>query len=120
MTERFDARAYWSGLTPEQQRTFGEAFLLWFFGEVAEALYEQIAISDTAMLRWRHASDTALKQMDPPDPGKQRILAGPDLAVLSIRACRRCGCTDVSACEGGCAWVADDLCSRCSGPIGHA
>lgn len=27
--------------------------------------------------------------------------------------CRVCGCSNLSACEGGCAWVADDLCSAC-------
>lgn len=30
-----------------------------------------------------------------------------------VRHCRVCGCTDDRACEGGCAWVADDLCSAC-------
>lgn len=28
--------------------------------------------------------------------------------------CRGCGCTDDHACEGGCFWVEDDLCSRCA------
>ncbi|PNT91265.1 hypothetical protein [Clostridium thermosuccinogenes] len=28
--------------------------------------------------------------------------------------CRVCGCTDYHACEGGCYWVEDDLCSRCA------
>lgn len=30
------------------------------------------------------------------------------------RACRVCGCTDCQACEGGCWWVAADLCSSCA------
>lgn len=29
------------------------------------------------------------------------------------RACRVCGCTDDRACAGGCAWIAEDLCSAC-------
>lgn len=31
------------------------------------------------------------------------------------RMCRKCGCTDVYGCPGGCAWVTEthDLCSRC-------
>lgn len=29
------------------------------------------------------------------------------------RTCRQCGCTDTQACEGGCSWVAADLCSAC-------
>jgi ParB/RepB/Spo0J family partition protein len=30
-----------------------------------------------------------------------------------IEVCLKCGCTDEAACEGGCTWVADDLCSAC-------
>lgn len=29
------------------------------------------------------------------------------------RTCRACGCTEWDACEGGCSWVARDLCSAC-------
>lgn len=28
--------------------------------------------------------------------------------------CRVCGCTWNNACEGGCYWVEDDLCSKCA------
>lgn len=31
------------------------------------------------------------------------------------RKCHVCGCTWDHACEGGCFWVGDDLCSRCLG-----
>jgi ParB/RepB/Spo0J family partition protein len=30
------------------------------------------------------------------------------------RACRVCGCTDDYACDEGCEWVEDDLCSQCA------
>lgn len=30
------------------------------------------------------------------------------------QACRVCGCTWDNACEGGCYWVEDDLCSKCA------
>lgn len=30
------------------------------------------------------------------------------------QSCRVCGCTDISACPGGCHWVNDDLCSKCA------
>lgn len=33
--------------------------------------------------------------------------------LLKVRKCRQCGCTDLRACPGGCAWVTEDLCSRC-------
>ena len=29
--------------------------------------------------------------------------------------CRRCGCSDSIACENGCYWIEDDLCSECVG-----
>ena len=32
-----------------------------------------------------------------------------------LQRCRVCGCTDEQGCEGGCTWVAEDLCSRCAG-----
>jgi hypothetical protein len=28
--------------------------------------------------------------------------------------CRECGCSDEAPCEGGCAWVEEDLCSACA------
>ena len=30
-----------------------------------------------------------------------------------MRACRGCGCTQERACEGGCIWVGEELCSTC-------
>lgn len=33
--------------------------------------------------------------------------------VLEIAVCRNCGCTDITACDEGCYWVAEDLCSVC-------
>lgn len=39
-------------------------------------------------------------------------LAGGD-ALFDEQRCRLCGCTEDHACEGGCSWVAEDLCSAC-------
>lgn len=36
-----------------------------------------------------------------------------ELERVEIRACCKCGCTDEDACDGGCEWVAADLCSAC-------
>lgn len=46
-----------------------------------------------------------------------RVLA-PD--VLGIRVCRRCGCTDIFACDEGCEWLTDTLCSACLPKLGPA
>lgn len=32
---------------------------------------------------------------------------------VKVRVCRKCGCKDYRACDGGCYWVEDDLCSKC-------
>jgi ParB/RepB/Spo0J family partition protein len=32
----------------------------------------------------------------------------------NVRACRKCGCTEETACQGGCSWVEEDLCSACA------
>lgn len=34
--------------------------------------------------------------------------------TTSEQKCRVCGCTWNNACEGGCYWVEDDLCSNCA------
>jgi hypothetical protein len=45
------------------------------------------------------------------------LLYGPDgvtpLLVRDEPSCRVCGCTDNEACEGGCWWVSEELCSEC-------
>lgn len=35
------------------------------------------------------------------------------LADCAEPTCRECGCTDDHACDGGCCWVEEDLCSSC-------
>lgn len=36
------------------------------------------------------------------------------MSTWDERKCRVCGCTDSSACEGGCYWVEENLCSECA------
>jgi hypothetical protein len=60
-----------------------------------------------------------------PDPILRQRVAGRQVDALpkhpsilamdedDVRQCRGCGCTDDDACEGGCEWVDEDLCSRC-------
>ena len=37
-------------------------------------------------------------------------------AGVEERTCRKCGCTEDAACEEGCSWVEEDLCSQCVEP----
>lgn len=34
--------------------------------------------------------------------------------AAGLAACRSCGCTPNVACDGGCCWIDDDLCSTCA------
>lgn len=44
-----------------------------------------------------------------------RLEVGEDFfGIDAMRTCRRCGCAHDRPCEGGCSWVAADLCSACN------
>lgn len=34
--------------------------------------------------------------------------------------CAYCGCTDDDACEGGCEWIAPNVCSNCADQVAEA
>lgn len=53
--------------------------------------------------------DGTFSTFDTPD-----AMAPPDLAARTGWACRVCGCTPERACEGGCAWAAENLCTKCA------
>lgn len=38
------------------------------------------------------------------------------LKTEGMQFCRICGCTHYFACDGGCSWIEDDLCSACADP----
>jgi hypothetical protein len=105
----FDARVFWSRLPAELQTKVGETAVLL-------ALAMRAPLDDS---RWLHAKDEAVLRLTGL-AGRMWNLAPfpdePDLAAFGIRACRSCGCTDMSGCEHGCIWVAADLCSACARP----
>ncbi|MBP6876586.1 MAG: hypothetical protein KBC34_01070 [Phenylobacterium sp.] len=44
-------------------------------------------------------------------------LAGATVAinrVCGVRTCNICGCCQDSACDGGCSWASDSLCTACA------
>ncbi|WP_038906862.1 hypothetical protein [Dickeya oryzae] len=55
---------------------------------------------------------TALHPVSYTKPGVYRISPDPS------QMCRQCGCTWYDACQPGCHWVEDDLCSACAGRAG--
>lgn len=62
---------------------------------------------------WITENPKAFKKIIP-YKGSQRIFNIPD-DVLKV--CRECGCSEFNACEGGCCWVEEDLCSACAAPV---
>lgn len=110
---KFDARQAWALLRPAQRRALGEAALLLVVSQEAQDI--AIDRAPTPVLqRWERAEQIAHRLLVEAIPCDADLYEdGPDLAPLGIRACRQCGCTDDHACEGGCSWVEDDLCSAC-------
>ena len=112
---RFDAHQAWAALSEDKQRAIGEAALLLQVSTEAQMLAMDDAASTPAARRWERAEQIAWQHFAtiPIDP--DLYPGGPDLATLGIQACRVCGCTNEAACEDGCSWVEDDLCSACVG-----
>lgn len=108
----FDARAYLAALSPPQQRALGEAMLVTLMTYDSQIQL----VPPAARKRWWHAVVAVSERVSGLVPAPAHYPAGPDLAALGIRACRVCGCTDISACRGGCSWVAEELCSSCASP----
>lgn len=115
---RFDGAAAWALLTREEQAQIGALAL------------EMVIASKTA-----HATDGIPGHE--PHPLHRAALAAGNVAVNLLDEvvseaivqfvdfteppvplcvgdiCRRCGCTEPDACEGGCAWHGPGLCTAC-------
>jgi len=111
MQDLFNPVECWNRMTPDQQRTFGAAgiaHLLGTFGSFADpAPLAYVAADFEGFELMIHTLEEVLPELRT-DPAR------PNLGVLGIRTCRKCGCTDNCGCGGGCSWVEDDLCSTCA------
>jgi len=72
----------------------------------AKAIRETVAAEFRAAVKARGKSKRALK--------RTAVTPVDDDGADDVSTCRVCGCTDMEACEGGCTWVEDDLCSKCN------
>lgn len=93
-------------------------------GDIAESLSE-IA----AGIHMLGANQARAMKSEPPaftaeDFGFDLLIPNPDQAEADRQAriaageeevCAFCGCSDTSACPGGCYWVEPGLCSQCKG-----
>ncbi|WP_049974059.1 hypothetical protein [Azospirillum sp. B4] len=112
----FDVLAAWRGLPADCQEAIGAAALVHILGLMGSmqglspaqgyraAEHEGIQSLEQAVL-------THLPDAFDGDGLPRR----PELAGIDVHACRGCGCTQDHACEGGCWWVEEDLCSTCAG-----
>jgi hypothetical protein len=48
-------------------------------------------------------------------PGAEERARRGYAALLNLPTCRVCGCSDSWACEDGCWWLAEGVCSNCGG-----
>jgi hypothetical protein len=117
-TETLDPLAVWNALPPYVQQRLGAAAVAAAVANLgAYIAIEQTdpeahrprvaAFSESLSLIYELVTINALDGDDTTMPPR------PDLRPLDIRQCRGCGCTDDFACDGGCHWVEDDLCSAC-------
>jgi len=58
------------------------------------------------------AKELAAAEQAKPKGGKKK--PGKAAATPAEPTCRKCGCTEDKACDGGCSWVEPDLCSACA------
>jgi len=127
MTGRFDAKTAFAALSPDEQRSIGEAGLLLaycidrkeFLDPPGRAkpvprtdLYRafETAESEAYELLLDAARACELPEFDASPP------APPGLAIFGIAQCAVCGCTEAHACPEGCGWATEarDLCTRCA------
>lgn len=102
-------------------------------GAIEVARGESKALRDAIDVRARHGKGKSAGMLLVPGvpEAKDQVEAGNALAAwlkwcaehprLGVtfnkakeRTCRGCGCTEISACPGGCWWVESDLCSSCA------
>ncbi len=124
--ERFDGAAHWAKLSPEAQAEIGaialELVVSWncqegygrYFEETplnrAGAAADELLIRELQSTFVEHIERSAIENADGEPLLPSRL--GP--------VCRRCGCSELDACQPSCSWAEPDLCSACVQPAGEA
>lgn len=78
----------------------------------SRTIVEKEKLSATRILKWKKLW-VPYSKLSEEDKEQDRVWARKVLGAMGIRHCRKCGCTEEFACEGGCSWIAPDLCSAC-------
>lgn len=118
--ERFDGTAAWSQLAPEAQAAIGaltlELALTWV---IENRSYEDDlpVLFDRAAMAARREIERALAgeigDALPEDAFVASDARMPRIPSFLGGVCRVCGCSQNDACDAGCGWVAEDLCTAC-------
>jgi hypothetical protein len=114
--ERFDGIEKWATLTPKQQAAIGAAALEYSAGFLAVEAFEADEGGSNVIHRAAAANDAALAGalFNTVKVAFPETLFGDVVPSRIGGVCRKCGCTEYDACEGGCSWAEEDLCSACA------
>ena len=89
--------------------------------QIADALKDQskmpTALYDAKYYLLKYAGDHIQNIADAGAEEIPALLRQIDNALEISMKCKYCGCTDDNACEGGCSWVAKDVCSKCAAKL---
>lgn len=126
--ERFDGAEAWAKLPPAAQAAIGaialELTLAWHLQDAAgpgprgglpPVLERVAAIADSELMAELEAA--ALDAL--PEGAFSATDGRPRIPSRLGGVCRRCGCTQNDACDEGCGWAAEDLCTACVAGGGH-
>ena len=127
--ERFDGADAWSKLPADVQALIGsialELPLVWHLQDIEgpgpesglSPLLARVArAADSALMA---ALEAAVCEALPPDAYTASD-GGPRIPAFLGDVCRVCGCSQENACDEGCGWAAEDLCTACVGGEGRA
>jgi hypothetical protein len=116
----FDGVAVWATLTPDQQAEIGARALEYV---VAAWVLTYDGDPDTS-LAWARAGEASIDaaQMELESCvnthiGQERMYdqdGKPLVPSVVGMFCRRCGCSQYDACDGGCDWAEPYLCTACA------
>jgi hypothetical protein len=115
----FDPVAAWLALPADVQQQIGAAAIAAEIGVLGAAVAVELGVPELARSRENIGLEARsfmfeLIVIHLLDGNDAALPPRPDLRPLGIRQCRACGCTDEYACEGGCSWAQEDLCSNCA------
>lgn len=120
--ERFDGAEAWSKLPADIQILIGsialELPLVWRLQDLEGSGPESglspllARVTNAADSTLMAALETVVCEALPPDAYTASD-GSPRIPAFLGSVCRICGCSQMAACDAGCGWAAEDLCTAC-------